>query len=325
MAYDYKTALQEFNIECTNAKLISSASGNTIKMVYDINDNYILEATNDENLDENKLVLINKLIDRYIEFGLVCPKYIKSNDGKYIYFNGEYSTTVREKTDAKLLADDKSVNYLNIIKELYDYISKYSTKYKGQDIYPFKSPYSVIDLSPLDSELDERQANLNSLCDMLKKAGFTDLCNKLIKYNDNVRAELKEIYKKLPRCNYQANLTNRSILVKDSHFVGLDDFSVCGSEVVVNYFSNEARVDLSEDDFLTLSSTEIVNKIRKSHSKSLSLILQNYEMLPIEKKALDLYNKLLYISGFHYYNVYKNVLRTKERNKVTSLLYMLIV
>lgn len=325
MAYEYKKALLEFNIECTNAKLISSSSGNQIKMVYDVNDNYILEATNDENLDENKLVLINKLIDRYNEFGLICPKYIKSNDDKYIYFDGEYNSTVREKTDANLLADSKDVNYLNVLKEIYDYIGKYSSKYKNVDIYSFKTPYSIIDLSPLDVEIDERQANLNSLCEMLKKAGFTDLCNKLNKFNDKLRLELKEIYKKLPRCNYQGNLTNRSILIKDNHFVGLDDFDLCGSEVIVNYMSNEARTDLSEDDFITMSPTDICNKMIKAHKKNLALILQNYELLPIEKKALDLYNKLLYISGFNYYNVYKNVLRTKDRNKVTNLLYMLTV
>ncbi len=325
MAYDYKKALQEFNIECSDAKLISSSSGNTIKMVYDINDNYILEATNDENFDENKVVNMNKLISRYIEFGIICPQYIQSNDGKYIYFDGEYSTTVREKTDGILLSESKDVNYLNILKELYAYLGKYSAKYRSQDLYQTKSPYSVFDLSPLDSEVDERQANLNLLCEMLKKAGFTDLCNKLIKFNDKIRQELKEIYKKLPRCNYHGTLTNRSILVKDNHFVGLDDFSVCGSEVVVNYFSCEARADLSEDDFTTMAPTDICNKLLKSHRGSLNLILQNYELLPIEKKALELYNKLLYISGFHYYQIYKNVLRTKDRNKVTNLLYMLVV
>ena len=325
MAYDYKTALQQFNIECSNAKLISSSSGNFIKMVYDINDNYILEATNDENVNENKIHEMNKLISRYIKFGIICPQYIQTNEAKYIYFDGEYSTTVREKTDGILLSDSKETNYLNIVKELYAYLGKYSSKYKNQDLLQTKSPYSLFDLSPLDSEMDEREVNLHLLCDMLKKAGFTDLCNKLIKFNDKIRQELKEIYKKLPRCNYHGTLNNKSILVKDNHFVGLDDFSVCGSEVVVNYFSCEARVDLSEDDFITMPATEICNKILKSHRNSLNLILQNYELLPIEKKALDLYNKLLYISGFHYYQIYKNVLRTKDRNKVTSLLFMLIV
>ena len=323
MAFEAKKAVLEFNIEATKIDLISQS--NNERLIYNVDDKYFIEATLDETIDENKIILMNKLIDRYIEFGLKAPKYLKNNDGNYIYNDGTYNVVLYEKLEEKLLADDKEANYLSIIKELYEYIGKYSTKYRGVDIYPFKTPYSVIDLAPHDSEFDEKQVNLNSLCDILKKAGFTDLMSKIIRFNERIRDELKEIYKKLPRCNYQANLTNKSILVKDNHFVGLTDFTLCGSEVIVNYISNEARTDLSEDDFINLPANEIYNKIIKEHKKSLSLILKNYEMLPIEKKALDLYNKLLYISGFNYYTVYKNVLKTKERNKVTSLLYMLLV
>lgn len=323
MAFEAKKAVLEFNIEATKIDLISQS--NNERLIYNVDDKYFIEATLDETIDENKIILMNKLIDRYIEFGLKAPKYLKNNDANYIYNDGTYNVVLYEKLEEKLLADDKEANYLSIIKELYEYIGKYSTKYRGVDIYPFKTPYSVIDLAPHDSEFDEKQVNLNSLCDILKKAGFTDLMSKIIRFNERIRDELKEIYKKLPRCNYQANLTNKSILVKDNHFVGLTDFTLCGSEVIVNYISNEARTDLSEDDFINMPANEIYNKILKEHKQSLSLILKNYEMLPIEKKALELYNKLLYISGFNYYTVYKNVLRTKERNKVTSLLYMLLV
>lgn len=323
MAFEAKKAVLEFNIEATKIDLISQS--NNERLIYNVDDKYFIEATLDETIDENKIILMNKLIDRYIEFGLKAPKYLKNNDGNYIYNDGTYNVVLYEKLEEKLLADDKEANYLSIIKELYEYIGKYSTKYRGVDIYPFKTPYSVIDLAPHDSEFDEKQVNLNSLCDILKKAGFTDLMSKIIRFNERIRDELKEIYKKLPRCNYQANLTNKSILVKDNHFVGLTDFTLCGSEVIVNYISNEARTDLSEDDFINMPANEIYNKILKEHKQSLSLILKNYEMLPIEKKALELYNKLLYISGFNYYTVYKNVLKTKERNKVTSLLYMLLV
>ena len=100
---------------------------------------------------------------------------------------------------------------------------------------------------------------------------------------------------------------------------------MAGSEVIVNYISNEARADISEDEFLVFSAAEIRNRIINGHKKNVGLILDNYIMSDDEKKALELYNKLLFISGFSYYTAYRNVLRTKNRNKVTSLLYMLIV
>lgn len=318
---DIKEVIQIYGIECSKPKLLPYSG----KTEYLLNQDYILEVNTTEILTENKIELINKLVDRYREFGLLAPKYIKNLDNEYVYVDGDTYYVVYEYINESLLKDCKDIKYLDINKELYKYIGDYSSMYKNENIMPFRTTHSIIDLSPVDSEIDEKQVNLNSLCESLAKAGFIDLRNKLIKYNENLRKELKEIYKKLPRCNYHGNLTSRSILIKDNHFAGLTDFSLAGSEVIVNYFANEARADISEDEFLVFSAAEIRNRIINGHKRNIGLILDHYVMTPEEKKALELYNKLLFISGFSYYTVYRNVLRTKNRNKVTSLLYMLIV
>ncbi len=318
---DIKAVAKVFGITCEKPKIVSS---NDVKSEYILNDEYVLEMSNIEFLTNNKVSLINKLVDRYRSYGLIAPKYIKNLDGDYVYCSDENYYVVCEMLKIQTLSES-NVNYLKINKELFKYIGEYSQMYKNDSILPFRTPHSIIDLSPVDSEIDEKQSNLNMLCDSLAKAGFFDLKNKLIKYNDKVRAELKEIYKKLPRCNYQGTLDIKSILIQDEHFVGLKDFSLCGSEVIVNYFSNEARADISEDYFETLTAAEIRNRIINDHKRNINLILDNYVITDIEKRALDLYNKLLFISGFSYYTVYRNVLKTKERNKVVALLQLLIV
>ena len=322
MAIDIKKVLSAYGIlDFGKPKLITSEEE---KMEYIIDDKYILEVNNSEYLTENKIIYINKLVDRYKEFGLLAPKYIANLDGDFIYsFENNYCL-VKEYIPYKTLKES-NVSYLDINKEVYDYIASYSTKYKNQDIFPFRTTHTVIDLSPLDSEVDEKQANLNMLLDTLKKAGFVDLKNKLEKFNENVRSELKLIFKKLPRCNYSGILTSRNIYIKDNHFAGFKNFEYCGSEVIVNYMVNEARPNLSEEDFLDLSAAEIRNKILNDHREKMAYMLKNYNASNEEKKALELYNKLLFISGFTYYNIYKNVLRTKNRNKVTTLLQLLIV
>ena len=191
MAFEAKKALLEFNIEAQKVELVSQT--NNDRLIYNVDDKYFVEATTDENIDENKIILMNKLIERYIEFGLKAPKYLKNIDGKYIYNDGTYNVVLYEKLEEKLLCDDTEANYLNIVKELYQYIGKYSSKYKGVDIYPFRSPYSVIDLAPHDSEFDEKQVNLNSLCDILKKAGFADLMSKMQRFNERIRDELSKV------------------------------------------------------------------------------------------------------------------------------------
>ena len=318
---DIKDIAKIYGIECAKPMLLSREG----KTEYLLNNEYILGVANSNSLTDSKIVLINKLVDRYRSYGLLAPKYIKNEDGQYIYELNDDIYYVYEYINESLLKDSPDTKYLDINKQLFKYIGDYSQEYKNKDIMPFRTVHSVIDLSPVDSEVDEKQANLNLLCESLAKAGFLDLKNKIIKYNDKIREELKQIYKKLPRCNYHGSLTSRSILVKDNKFVGLTDFDLAGSEVIVNYISNEARADISEDEFLVFSAAEIRNRIINGHKKNVGLILDNYIMSDDEKKALELYNKLLFISGFSYYTAYRNVLRTKNRNKVTSLLYMLIV
>ena len=319
---DIKQVIEIYGIDCNKPKIMPS---NDVRTSYLLNGQYVLELSNTEFLTDNKVVLINKLVDRYRSYGLLAPKYIKNEEGNYVYQDDNNYYAVYEYINEKRLKDSTDVKYLNINKELFKYIGEYSQMYKNDNIMPFRTTHSIIDLSPVDSEIDEKQSNLNMLCDALGKAGFIDLKNKLIKYNNKLREELKTIFKKLPRCNYQGNLTSSSVIIKDGHFAGLTDFSLCGSEVIVNYFSCEARADITEEDFINLSAPEIKNKIINDHKKNLSLILDHYVISDEEKKALDIYNRLLFISGFSYYSVYKNILRTKDRNRVVTVLNILIL
>ena len=266
---DIKQIIELYGILCEKPRLLPY---NDVRTSYLINDEYILEMSTTEFLTDNKVSLINKLVDRYKEYGLLAPKYIKNNEGNYVYFDETNYYVIHEYINETLLKDTKDTKYLNINKELFKYIGEYSQIYRNKDIMPFRTTHSIIDLSPVDSEIDEKQSNLNMLCEMLAKAGFFDLKNKLLKYNDRIREELKTFYKKLPRCNYQGNLTSRSIVIKDNHFAGLTDFTLCGSEVIVNYFSNEARADISEDEFLVFSASEIKNRIINGHNKNIKLI-----------------------------------------------------
>ncbi|MBR3617629.1 MAG: hypothetical protein IKN46_03030, partial [Acholeplasmatales bacterium] len=140
-----------------------------------------------------------------------------------------------------------------------------------------------------------------------------------------IREELRQIYKKLPRCNYQGNINSRNLLIRDKKLVGLIDFTQFGSEVIVNYIANETKPEISSDDFYEYSANEIFSKMIKEHKANMAIAFKNYKMTLEEKKALDLYCKLIHLFGFSYFQVYNHVIGTKYRNKATSLLYMLMM
>ena len=325
MAFDAKEAFLAYGISCDKPVLINSERTDEIRMNFIADKKYVLQVSSNEIFSEQRVELMNKLIERYNEFGFVSPKYLKAEDGKYIHIVSNLYCMVHEYANEKLLYECDDVSYIDINNQIYEYLGKYSEQYKGKEILPFRTTYSVFDLSPLDTEVDEMQANFLKLTQSLQKAGFLDLKNKLVKYNETIREELRQIYKKLPRCNYQGNINSRNLLIRDKKLVGLIDFTQFGSEVIVNYIANETKPEISSDDFYEYSANEIFSKMIKEHKANMAIAFKNYKMTLEEKKALDLYCKLIHLFGFSYFQVYNHVIGTKYRNKATSLLYMLMM
>lgn len=59
------------------------------------------------------------------------------------------------------------------------------------------------------------------------------------RWTDN-RSELEQIYRKLPTSVFQADLNSSNILLDESgNFVGVIDFNLCGSDVLLNYLFRE--------------------------------------------------------------------------------------
>jgi hypothetical protein len=64
---------------------------------------------------------------------------------------------------------------------------------------------SIIDLSPLDNEMDEKEENLILLSNKLESIGLMELKEDILKYNSYLRERIKEVYKELPRCVIQGD------------------------------------------------------------------------------------------------------------------------
>ncbi|MCF0117207.1 MAG: hypothetical protein HUJ61_04060 [Bacilli bacterium] len=154
------------------------------------------------------------------------------------------------------------------------------------------SMWSVIDLSPLDTKIDEKEENCLSLCEALKKNGLSSLAMEVKEFNDVVRAKLKKIYHLLPRSVFQGDLNDSNILVKDDHFYGLIDFNMAGTEVNVNCFACECD-GFDENIMLSNDPSRAVSMMIENHYNRLNPVLKNYSFSQEEQQAFDLYLSLV--------------------------------
>ena len=98
----------------------------------------------------------------------------------------------------------------------------------------------------------------------------------------------------LPRCVYQGDLNRSNILIdKNKHFTGIIDFNMYGTEVNVNCFLNESMYYLDEQDFETMTATELFERMNEVQKKLLIPIFKYYILNEVEKKVYRDYKKII--------------------------------
>lgn len=118
---------------------------------------------------------IDRLAARYRAINVKAPRLFQTADGLYLTKAGghvcylsEYLDypTFWEIQDHLTAAQQTAVNQSVLAS-----IGHLSQAYSGVDLQPVFSMWSIIDLAPLDVEIDEKQDNLNLLVQALRDAG----------------------------------------------------------------------------------------------------------------------------------------------------------
>ena len=165
-------------------------------------------------------------------------------------------------------------------KEVLAHVGKLAAKYSGVDLSPIRSMWSIIDLAPLDVDVDEKQENANLLCDALNAAGYPDLAEKVNVLNEQMRSVIVNDYLALPRCVYQGDMNSSNELHQDGHFVGLIDFNMAGTDVNINVFVNETNWFPEDAEFDNMPVDEILRRIDAEQAELLEGIFENYTINP---------------------------------------------
>ncbi len=291
--------LREYGIDGFSDKTeIDSTNGDDYRLNVIIDKKYVLRINN-AVMTEERLASIDRLVEKYRRIGVLAPRLFKNKEGDYLYAHGDHVCYVSEYLDYPLWEEkENETDAETIRKEVLRSIGRLSKKYSNEDLSDVMSMWSIIDLAPLDVDVDEKQENLDLLVENLKGLGETDLAHGVEAFNNSARERIRALYKDLPRCVIQGDLNASNILIEDGHFVGLIDFNMAGTEVNVNHFCCETNEEITEEDFAEKDADEVYENWKREQQEMLDVILSEYQLNDLEKKAIEDYRRICRISMY---------------------------
>ena len=239
--------LQQFQIHnAEKVEFVDSSQGeDDIRHNYIIDKKYVLRLNSAKVMTEERLTELNTLIERYRSFGMKAPLFLKAENGSFVVEQDGKNCYLSEYLDLPLAEDVKFRCREDLIRQRLVFISRFAQTFKNVDLVETVSMFSIFDLAPYDKlsglDIDEKQENLNQLVADLTQAGYVELAQKVNAKNEELRRQLRPIYKDLPRCVFQGDENFSNLCVDENDQInGLFDFNMSGTEVIANYLANNA-------------------------------------------------------------------------------------
>ena len=214
----------------------TSHSADDIRLNYIIDKRWVLRLCNAPEMTEQRLTELNRLIERYISFGLRCPRFLADREWRFFHEWNGLIAYLQEYIDLPT-ADEVQLEAQEeerLWQEVLDSVAGFAEAYRNVDLSQTMGMYSLFDLSPYDIPVgkDEKQQNFDDLCETLQKLGETDLAERLTARYRLIRDKIRAVYQTLPRCVFQADENLSNILVDENkHLAGFIDFNMAGTEV----------------------------------------------------------------------------------------------
>lgn len=277
----------------------SSHGADDIRWNYIIDKKYVLRFCNAPEMTDARMEDLNRLIERYRAFGLRCPAFLKAKDGGFFLPWQDLTVYLSDYIDLPLADGMEGEAADRLRDEVVCSIARFLERYRDVDLSSTMGMYSLFDLCPFDvpEGIDEKQQNMNSLCDALKKIGQDALADRLEAKNRAVRAYLLPIYRDLPHCVTQGdeNFTN-VLLDEQGHMAGLIDFNLAGTDVCVNLIANNADFNLDVMHEKPIDPDKALTDALQSYRKNAEMILKIYHATEQERAALPYYAWIVFAS-----------------------------
>ena len=327
--------LQRFHIHrAEKVEFVDSSHGeDDIRHNYIIDKKYVLRINSAKVMTEKRLTELNTLIERYRSFGMKAPLYLKATTGNFVVEQDEKYCYLSEYLDYPLADDVKYRCREDLIRQRVIFVARFAQAFKNVDLVETVSMFSIFDLSPYDQlsglNIDEKQENLNQLVADLTQAGYVELAQKVNAKNEELRRQLKPIYKELPRCVFQGDENFSNLCVDENdQIVGLFDFNMSGTEVIANYLANNAFMGhfCYEDEILDKhTSKEVLQILLDAFRRSTALIREHYSFTEQEFSAYQIYGKIAMISAYWNTSTFAEYLKQeKYKEKIAAIIVQIL-
>ena len=327
--------LRQFDIHSADVvEFVDSSHGeDDIRHNYIIDKKYVLRLNSAKVMTEERLTELNTLIERYRSFGMKAPLFLKAENGSFVVEQDGKNCYLSEYLDLPLAEDVKFRCREDLIRQRLVFISRFAQTFKNVDLVETVSMFSIFDLAPYDKlsglDIDEKQENLNQLVVDLTQAGYVDLAQKVNAKNEELRRQLKPIYKELPRCVFQGDENFSNLCVDENDQInGLFDFNMSGTEVIANYLANNAFMGhfCYEDEILDKhTSREVLQILLKAFHQSTALICEHYSFTEQEFSAYQIYGKIAMISAYWNTSAFAEYLKQeKYKEKIAAIIALIL-
>ncbi len=260
---------------------------------YILDDRYVLKICSVCAMWESRLQEIGRLLDRYRAIGVYCPALLPTKTGalscSWKKEGRDYTCFVEEFAKYPLYDMEEDADR----REIVEHLGILASKYSNTDLSNTRCMWSIIDLAPLDTDVDEKQENTNVLVKALHEHGYSQVGRQVEELNERFRDRIMTVFAELPRCVFQGDLNNSNLLHDQNHFVGLIDFNCSGTDVNINVFLNETNWFPWEEEFERLWVSEILEKMDREQEELLSVIFQHYTMNEAERYAVPYYKGIV--------------------------------
>ena len=327
--------LRQFDIHSAEKiDFVDSSHGeDDVRHNYLIDKKYVLRINSAKVMTEKRLTELNTLIERYRSFGMKAPLFLKAGSGNFIIEKDGKYCYLSEYLDYPLADDVKHRCREDLRRQRVTFVAKFAEQFKNVDLIETVSMYSIFDLAPYDKlsglNIDEKQENLEQLVTDLKQAGYEELAKKLNAKNEEIRSQLRPIYKDLPRCVFQGD-ENFSNLCVDEHdqIIGLFDFNMSGTEVNANYLANIAFQGnfYYEDEIMDKHTPkEILQMLMDAYHRGTELICQHYTFTEQEFFAYRLYSQVAMFSAYWNTSAFAEYLQQeKYKEKIAAIIELIL-
>ena len=326
---DIAALLKQYGVfELREVGLIDTSHGaDDIRWNFIVDRKYVLRFCNAPDMTEPRMEDLNRLIDRYRTFGFRCPAFRKAKDGTFFRSWNDLAVYLSDYIDLPLGEEAAEEEKDALRDEVVRSIARFMERYKGVDLIPTMGMYSLFELCPYDVPLgiDEKQQNLNTVCDALCASGEDTLAETLKHKNEAIRAHLLPVYKTLPRCVTQGDENLSNVLTDGGHVAGLIDFNLAGTDVCVNLIANNADFDLDVFHDRPVDAAQTLETALENYRRNARMMLSEYHATEEERAALPYYAWIALASQYPYACAFADRIKKEACRESTLVLLEMIM